>query len=202
MTDPAAVFVSCGRWIGPLFWCLCACAWPVWLLAAPVDITTEDHGKELELHMRVVLDAPHAVVWSTITDYENVADWVPGLSHSKVLERRPDGATVAQSGKAQVLFFGISVDVVVDVSEHPPDRVQVRLLSGDLRRLEGEYRLTPMNASDGTRLHLLEWQGRVEPASRLPGFLTRPIMRENLRRQFEGLVTEIERRARLARGQG
>ncbi|MCU0958155.1 MAG: SRPBCC family protein [Hydrogenophaga sp.] len=180
----------------------CSWAWPAWLMAAPVDISTQEHDRALELHMRVVLDAPHDVVWSTITDYENVADWVPGMSSSEILERRPDGATVAQSGRAQVLFFGISVDVVVTVHEMPPDRIRVRLLRGDLRRLEGEYRLTPVDGPGGVRLQLLEWQGRVEPASRLPGFLTRPVMRENLRRQFEGLVSEIERRARLARGPG
>lgn len=174
-------------------------AWPAWLLAAPVEITTREQGTELELHMRVVLDAPTEVVWSTITDYEHVADWVPGISRSEVLERRPDGATVAQSGRAQVLFFGVSVDVVVKVDEYPPDRIRVRLLRGDLRRLEGEYRLSSVEGPGGARLQLLEWQGRVEPAWRLPAFLARPVVRENLRRQFEGLVREIERRVRFSR---
>ncbi len=181
---------------------LCLLAWPAWLVAEQVDLRTQEHDRELELHMRVLLDAPRDVVWSTITDYESVADWVPGMSRSEILERRPDGATVAQSGRAQVLFFGVSVDVVVTVDELPPDRIRVRLLRGDLRRLEGEYRLSQVDGPHGARLQLLEWQGRVEPASRLPGFITRPVMRENLRRQFEGLVGEIERRARLARGAG
>jgi ribosome-associated toxin RatA of RatAB toxin-antitoxin module len=170
------------------------------LLAAPVDITTRERGRELELHMRVVLEASREVVWSTITDYEHLADWVPGMSRSEVLERRPDGATVAQSGRAQVLFFGVTVDVVVTVDEYPPDRIRVRLLRGDLRRLDGEYRLTPVEGPGGARLQQLQWQGRVEPAWRLPAFLARPVVRENLRQQFEGLVREIERRALFSRG--
>lgn len=188
-----------GRW---WLWLLCSLVWPVRLLATPVDISTQEQGRSLVLHMRVVLDAPRDLVWNTITDYEHAADWVPGMTRSVVLERRPDGATVAQSGQAQVLFFGLSVDVVVAVNELPPDRVRVRLLRGDLRRLEGEYRLSTVEGPGGARQQLLEWQGVVEPASRLPVFLTRPVMRDNLRRQFEGLVGEIERRARLARGAG
>jgi len=197
----------CHRWPHPglhgwVCWLGVLLVWPAWLQAAPVDITTREQGRELQLHMRVVLDAPRELVWATITDYEQVAQWVPGMTRSDILERRPNGATVAQSGRAQVLFFGVSVDVVVMVDEFPPDRIHVRLLRGDLRQLEGEYRLTPIEGPNGRRLQLLEWQGRVEPASRLPGFLTRPVMRETLRRQFEGLVSEIERRALLAKGAG
>lgn len=161
--------------------------------AEPVEISASHEGRRVALRVTTTLAAPHAVIWATLTDYDNTARWIPGMSWSRVLERRADGAVVEQAGHADVLFFSLAVNVVVDVQEQPPSRIGIKLVRGDFRHLEGAYRLSPVPARPGQQQ--LEWAGTMELRSALPGFVAQKVLKENIRLQFQGLVDEIERRA-------
>ena len=67
----------------------------------------------------------------------------------------------------------------------------MHLLQGNLRRLDGAYRIEPK--PDGTTE--LIWTGLVEPDTPLPTFIRNPLLRRSISDQFAGMVHEIERRA-------
>jgi carbon monoxide dehydrogenase subunit G len=162
--------------------------------AAPtLDIEASHDGRRVSLSVDATVAAPQAVVWATLTDYDNTARWIPGMARSVVLERRPGFARVEQAGQAEVLFFRVGVHVVVDVMESPPDRIDVKLVSGDFRHLEGAYRLVAVAGDPGRQR--LQWTGTLELRSPVPGFVAQRLLRENVRQQFASLLAEIERRA-------
>jgi ribosome-associated toxin RatA of RatAB toxin-antitoxin module len=167
------------------------------LAAPPVELTATRKGGVVELRMHTTLLAPHALIWATLTDYENQAKWIPGMVSSKVLERKAPHVIVEQKGHADVLFMSFAVDVVVQATERPPTQIDVKMLSGNLRRLEGGYQLRAKGGSVDE--YDLEWQGTIEPDTHLPGFMSMPIVRNNIRHQFESMVAEIERRANALR---
>ena len=70
------------------------------------------------------------------------------------------------------------------------------MLKGNLKRLEGAYRIEPQ--ADGRIL--LIWNGTVEAMS-MPPLLGELVMRSNIEDQFRGMVREIERREALRREQ-
>ena len=154
-------------------------------------------GGRVNLHIRTAVDAPHAVIWAVLTDYGNTARWVPDMERSVVLKRRADGAVVEQSGRADVLFFRFSVASVVDVQEHPPNRIEVKLVRGDFKQLQGAYELKKLG--EGDNRYELRWSGQVELASPVPGFVAQPLLANNLKRSFAGVVQEMERRAKAGR---
>lgn len=163
---------------------------------AGVDITATHRGRRVAIDMRTQVAAPHAVIWDTLTDYDNTAQWITGMDRSVVLQRMPGGALVEQSGRADILFFNMTVNVVLAVDEQPPERIGVKAVRGDFSHLEGEYRLTRVpGASD---LFDLTWHGEMELASPVPGFLAQPLLRANIQQRFESLVAEIQRRTRVA----
>jgi ribosome-associated toxin RatA of RatAB toxin-antitoxin module len=164
--------------------------------AAPLQLEASREAGRVDLRIRTTVDAPHAVIWAVLTDYANTAKWVPGMERSVVLKRRSDGAIVEQSGFAEVLLFRLTVNSVVDVQELPPNRIEVRLVSGDFKQLSGAYELRPLDVSDAH--YELRWQGQLELAAAVPGFVAQPLLANNLRRSFEGLVQEMERRAKAA----
>lgn len=162
--------------------------------AAPtLDIEASHDGRRVSLRVDATVAAPQAVVWATLTDYDNTARWIPGMERSAVVERRPGFARVEQAGQAQVLFFRVGVKVVVDVAESPPDRIDVKLVSGDFRHLEGAYRLGAVDGEPARQR--LQWTGTLELRTPVPGFVAQRLLRENVRQQFSSLLAEIERRA-------
>ena len=161
------------------------------------DVSVEATRREeaLEVVCRAMLDAPLDLVWRTLTDYDRLAEFIPGMRRSRVVERRGAVAVVEQLGEAGFLFLSFPLEVTLASTERPPYVLEVSLLKGNLKRLEGAYRIEPQG---GGRL-LLTWTGIVEALS-MPPLLGELVMRSNISEQFHGMVREIERRDALRRG--
>lgn len=157
--------------------------------AEDLSVETLRRGPAVEVKAYALIDAEYATVWSALTDYDRLAEFVPGMSSSRVLEHRGNTWTVEQRGETRFLFFSYPVAVTVIVTARPPHALDVRLLQGTLRRLEGGYRV---EQAPGGKM-ALRWIGLVEPTS-LPPLLGELLMRAGIRSQFAGMVREIERR--------
>jgi len=158
------------------------------------DITVESTRRDdaLEVVCRAVLEAPYDLVWQALTDYNRFAEFIPGMRSSRLIERQGAVAIVEQSGDAGFLFFSFPIDVTIASTERPPHALEVKLLKGDLKRLDGAYRIEPQA---GGRI-LLTWNGTIEAQS-MPPLLGEMVMRANIADQFRGMVGEIERRNAL-----
>jgi len=163
---------------------------------AAEDISVEATRRDdaLEVVCRVSLDAPLELVWQTLTDYSRLAEFIPGMRRSRVVERRGAVTVVEQSGVAGFLFLTFPIEVTLASTERPPHALDVILLKGNLKRLDGGYRIAPQ---PGGRI-LLTWSGIVE-ALAMPPLLGDLVMRANIEDQFRGMVVEIERREALRR---
>lgn len=157
--------------------------------AEGVSVETARRAAAVEVHARALVDADYDTVWATLTDYNHLGDFIPGMKRSRVVERRGPAAVIEQHGVAHFLFFSFPLDVTIESTARPPGAIDVRLLRGNLRRLEGGYRLRQVAPG---RIEL-RWNGLVEPDT-LPPLLGELVMRTNIRDQFTGMVREIERR--------
>lgn len=166
------------------------------LAQAAEDLTVEARRRDdaLEVACSATLAAPAELVWQTLTDYNRLAEFIPGLRRSRVVGQKDGMLVVEQSGEASFLFVSIPIEVTLLTRERPPHAIEVTLDKGTLRRLEGAYRIEPR--ADGRVL--LTWRGLVEAHS-LPPLLGEMLMRASIEDQFRGMVREIERREALRR---
>ena len=162
--------------------------------AEDLSVETTRRDEALEVKCRALLDAPFDLVWQTLTDYDRLANFIPGMRRSRMLERHGAVAVIEQSGDAGFLFFSFPLDVTLASTERPPHALDVKLIKGNLKRLDGSYRIEPQA---GGRI-LLTWTGIVEALS-MPPLLGELVMRSNIADQFYGMVREIERRDALRR---
>lgn len=178
-----------------LLWCTAGAA------SAPDNVVVQAWrlGDAVQVRAQATVTAPHALIWRTLTDYDRLAAFVPGISQSRVLERRGSTSMVAQTGTAHLWFFSYRIEVVVESTEQPPDAIGIRLLKGNLKQLDGRYQLDRVAGKEGE--FLLTWSGVIEPALPVPLLIALPLMRANITEQFGGMVREIERREAL-RAQG
>ena len=164
--------------------------------ADKVSVEATRRDEALEVVCRAIVDAPLDLVWQTLTDYNRLAEFIPGMRRSRVVERRGALAIVEQLGDAGFLFLTFPIEVTLASTERPPHVLEVSMLKGNLKRLEGAYRIEPQ--ADGRIL--LIWNGTVEAMS-MPPLLGELVMRSNIEDQFRGMVREIERREALRREQ-
>ena len=162
--------------------------------AEDVSVEATRRDEALEVVCRAILDAPLEVVWQTLTDYGRLAEFIPGMRRSRLIERRGAVAVVEQTGEAGFLFLRFPIEVTLASTERPPYELDVSMLKGNLKRLDGAYRITPQG---GGKL-LLTWTGTVEALS-MPPLLGELVMRSNIADQFRGMVREIDRREALRR---
>jgi ribosome-associated toxin RatA of RatAB toxin-antitoxin module len=165
--------------------------------SASEDITVEAvrRGSAVEVNARATLEASHDVLWGTLTDYNRLAEFIPGMRVSRVIEWRGNEAIVEQVGEAKFLFFRFPIEVTVGSASRPPNAIDVRVLRGNLRRLDGGYRIE--SAGDGRIV--LRWRGLIEPETLLPPLIGVAVLRSNIEDQFTGMVREVERREALSR---
>jgi len=175
----------------------------VWLLAlgavaaaaarpgADISVVATSHDSAVEITAHAVVDAPAELIWQTLTDYDHLASFIPGLVSSRVVSRHGAQLVIEQKGGARWWFFSYPIRVTVSSYERPFQGIEVHLLQGNLRRLDGSYRIEPR--PDGRTE--LTWSGLIEPDTPLPAFIRTPLLRASISDQFAGLVREIERRA-------
>lgn len=166
--------------------------------AENVSIEALRRDDAIEVTCRALVRAPLELIWGTLTDYDRLPEFIPGIRSSRVLEQRGELKTVHQSGEARFLFLSFPIDVTVASTERPPFDIDVRLLTGNLRKLEGSYRIEPL----GGDLFALHWRGTIAPDAWLPPLVGEMLMRASIEDQFRGMVREIERRESARRDAG
>ena len=174
-----------------LFFCTAA-------VCAADDLTVEAarKGEFIEVQAHATMAASLAVVWTTLTDYDKLPEFIPGLRKSKVVSRRGATVIVEQSGEARFLMFTFPIDVTLEAVERPPSSIQVRAIAGNLRHFEGGYKVEPQ--PNGGKI-VLRWAGTIIPDVSLPPLIGEVVMRMRIEDQFIGMVREIERRESVRR---
>lgn len=175
--------------------------------ATEPQVEVRRDGDAFVIEAQVQLQAGRPTAWATLTDYERLPQFVPGIGRVDVLARSGDGATerllLEQQGEFRFLFYAVPVRVWLDVRHEAPARVLARLVrpSGvgparsTLRDFEGSYALEVV---DGGRTRLA-YRARIEPAQPMLPVLGTLAVRQTVRQQFGALVAEIERRAAAGR---
>lgn len=156
----------------------------------------ERTGERMDVRAQAVVAAPLAVVWSTLTDYEGLPRFIPGIAASTVLSRQGNRLLVEQRGEARFLFFSFPVEVRLDVVHAPPDRIASRAVGGNMRRMTGLYEIMQDDARGGIRLRYV---GEIEPDFELPPLVGMAVLHAVVEEQFSAMVAEIERRAAASR---
>lgn len=156
-----------------------------------VDVQAERKGALVDVRARALVQAPLELVWRTLTDYERLPEFIPGLETSRVITRNGARVLVAQTGQASFLFLTVPITVMLESTERPPHVLEVRRVSGSIQHLQGRYEARPQ--ANGRVL--LRWIGSISPDADLPPLIETALVRLSIREQFVGMVQEIERRA-------
>lgn len=87
------------------------------------------------MRARVRVDAPLEAVWATLTDYEGLADFIPGLSECRLLDQAQGFARLYQVGE-QDLALGFKFNAKGTIDCYEGDLESLPDAQGNARRRE------------------------------------------------------------------
>ncbi|MBU6228962.1 MAG: SRPBCC family protein [Cyanobacteria bacterium REEB459] len=150
-----------------------------------VSIRTESSGQ----HQRRILAATEIAtsperVWQVLTDYDNLASFIPNLSLSQRLRHPQGGIRLEQIGSQCFLSLRFCARVVIDMVEEFPHRLKFTLVEGDFRQFQGEWRL--QSASTGLATYL-SYELRLAPAWGMPIALIEGHICQDLTRNLQAI---------------
>jgi len=166
-----------------------SCAFSALSTAAEIQVNTTRQGDSFEVQATALIQADVADAWNVVTDYDRLADFIPGLQESKVVSRNGFSVLVDQSGEARLLFFKVPIRVRLTITEFPYGRVVSRAIAGNFKQMQGVYRL----GARGKGMQL-QYEGSFTPDFDLPPFIGTLVVRNTLEKRFAAMVREIERR--------
>lgn len=190
-------------------------AWAIGLAAvaegsAVAQVEVRRDGEVYSVRASAQLAAEQRVVWETLTDYERLREFVPGVTRTRVLTRNGNQLSIEQSGVFTVLFLDLPVQLRLAVVHVPQTTVLARLLpaaadasEATLRNFSGRYTLSPSRSPQRPGVRL-DYDAEFELAAPLPALVGTlfgvSAVRQTMREQFVAMLREIERRqAALAR---
>jgi len=157
--------------------------------AAEIEVDVRRSGDVFTVEARAEFAGAIAVTWEVLTDYGRYAEYIAGLSHSRVLSRKGREVQVEQQGEARFLFLSYPLDVRLAVTEQPYERVSSRAVAGSFREMRNAYVL---EAREGRVV--LRYTGRLVPGFYVPPVVGTLALRHSVEAMFVALVDEMERR--------
>ncbi|KAL3688109.1 hypothetical protein R1sor_014418 [Riccia sorocarpa] len=116
-----------------------------------VEVKVEKTGSNTrKITAKISVGASLEDVWSILTDYERLADFIPGLAVNELLDRRENGCRLYQVGEQDIaLGVKFKAKAVVDCEEKPCELednlvrrdIDFNTVEGDFQIFKGTWRM-------------------------------------------------------------
>jgi carbon monoxide dehydrogenase subunit G len=152
-----------------------------------VQITPDPGGASGLIQGSVEIEATPEEVWTVLIDCDAAPRLVARLKSCKVLERDPQGRWdirqhISRAGPLP------SVRSVFRSDYEPPRRIHFRRVGGEVKVMEGEWRLVPL--SSGTRTQVL-YESRASAPFAVPAPIARMVLRHDVPEALAALRREV-----------
>ena len=149
-----------------------------------VEVLPDLKGAGGRVRAAETLDAPPERVFAVITDCALAPRMVANLKSCRVLERDPAGRWDVREHVSRPMLFLPSVRSVFRSDYDPPRGFSYRRVGGDLKVLEGSWRLIPLDGGVRTRV---AYEGRAALPYPVPGALARAVLRQQVSQALAAL---------------
>jgi hypothetical protein len=148
---------------------------------------------EVQQSFSTPIEAPVALCYSAIGEFEAYPAWSSPITKIAVLDRHPDGH--ARRVEFEVDMKVGTVRYVLEYTWHPPNRVTWKMTEGDLADIEGSY----VFGADGPARTTATCSQAISLGFWVPSLILRPIEQTALKQSVLEFKTHAERLASTAR---
>lgn len=154
--------------------------------AEPIFNIESLQGGGYRAQASIQIRADKEQVWQVLTDCAEALKYVPGMRKCELIERTESYDIASHRIRRGWLLPGLEYRFRSDYM--PYQRIQVKLLSGDLRLLQGEWRFTPC----GEACTVLSYDFSVEARWYVPARAERRALTEDVPEMLHRLKDQAE----------
>jgi len=114
--------------------------------------TLQLQGRERRISATIQIPSPMRAVWSVITQYEALPQFIPNLVLSRQLSGQNGKILIEQVGQQTVFNVNFSARVVLAMEEDFPNAIRFQMVEGDFKSFTGAWLLASTEAGAGTAL--------------------------------------------------
>ena len=153
---------------------------------AYAEVTPDPDGVSGRVRAVVDIAAPPAKVWATMTDCATAGKLIANLSSCRILSGDQGQGWDVREHVTRRTFVFPGMRIVFRSDYEPVGRIRFRLVEGDLKVEQGEWRLQPLDGGRGTRVF---YDNRLAVDWPIP----KALMREALRKDTPKVLMNLRR---------
>lgn len=165
-------------------------AWISLAALAEVSVQVERQENAFQVEATLLVAVGRRVAWQVLTDYNNLASFVPGVRSSRIVSAPGEPLLVEQKGESGFLLFRVPIEVVARVDEVQFGAVRFQSVSGNLTNKRAEWDLR--RHDHATRVN---YRANITPGFSLPPLIGPAIVGRDVRIMLESVAREMLRRA-------
>jgi Polyketide cyclase / dehydrase and lipid transport len=176
-------------------------------MTVDVKVEVRRSGRRFEAEVVLDLAADPQTVWDTITDYDGLPSFMPGIHACRVIERQTiskeaEHLVVEQHGEFRFMLFAQAMTVRLNIDHRQQRVAEARAVSFDLgpfkRRaidiFEGRYDLAPKTPPGSLPRTQLRYAAVIALRLSPPPAVGTIAVRQNLVAQLRAVAQEVARR--------
>src|SRR5690242_16188512 len=157
-----------------------------------IAVKVKHDSEQVTVDVEFIVPVVPQQAWAVLTDFENLASFNAGVLASKVTSRTGNSLHVWQKGISKYGILSFSFESIREINLTPFRRIQERMISGSMRKMEETTELL----SEGSHTRIA-YHAVFIPGMRVPPLLGNVFIKHEAREQFQQLANEIIRRQRL-----
>ena len=146
-------------------------------------------GETYVVKARMFAPVTQAIAWDVLTDFANMAKWVPNVSESMIVKPGDKQFTIEQRGIAKFAGLSFSYTSLREIVLNPQTTIQATQIKGSMKRQQSL--MTVSMEGDGTRL---QYQLELVPSMLASAVLSQDFLKHEIEEQFTAIVGEMIKR--------
>jgi carbon monoxide dehydrogenase subunit G len=153
-----------------------------------VQVTRQDDAFRVKANVLVAVN--QRVAWHVLTDYDKLANFVPGMRSSRIVSAPGEPLLLEQKGETGFFLFRIPIEVVSRIEETPLNTIRFQSVGGNLKNQGGEWALERHD-----HVTRVSYRADITPGFPLPPLLGPAIVGRDVRIMVESVANEMLQRA-------
>ena len=154
-----------------------------------IEVKVYLDGEDVLVDVNFTVPASIRQVWDVLTDFDHMASFISNLQSSKITGRSGTVVQVSQKGVAKHVMMIFPFESVREMRLFPYEKMLSHMVSGTMRKMEGETRLI----DKGDQTHVV-YHVDVVPGAWIPPVLGKVFIEHEIREQFQEIRDEILKR--------
>ena len=154
-----------------------------------INITIQNDGQKIVIDAYYSVPTNPQLVWATLTDFNNIANFTEGVASSKITRRKGNTLRVAQI--SEIRFSGVSFNFesIIEVHLVPFKGFSTRMISGNMSKMR---EITKIN-SDGDQTNIY-YHADIVPNMWILKYIGHSFIADEAKERLQQVRKEIIRR--------